>query len=214
MSRSLSHLIVLAVFLISCSREDAPPPIESLQQGARTGDVLFRRGRSLISRAVLLADSTGEFSHVGVVVRHEGEVLVIHAEPGDRLADGYVRAEPVDSFLAPDRAAAWALYRPVEHFDSQGAAALADAALRHVRDRTPFDAALDTVDPTRLYCTELVLDLYRAVSRDLEVPLRRLSFLGQTREVVLPSDIASSQSFRFLMGSPRRDPLPGTYVKR
>lgn len=208
----LSHLVILSVFLISCSREDAPPPFEPPQQEARTGDVLFRRGRSLISRAVLWADSAGEYSHVGVIIRHKGDVLVVHAEPGDRLEDGHVRAEPVDSFLASDRASTWALYRPVKQLDSAEASVLTDAALQHVRNRTPFDAALDTGDSTQMYCTELVLDLYRAASRDLDIPTRRLSLLGQTREVILPSDIASSRSFRFLTGSPRRDTRPGNDV--
>lgn len=173
---------------------------------------MFRRGRSMVSRLVLWADSEGEYSHVGVIVRHEGEVLVVHAEPGERFEDGYVRAEPVDSFLAPVRATAWALYRPVEELDSAETALLGEAALRHVRERTPFDAALDTRDSGRLYCTELVIELYRATSRDLAIPVRRFEFLGQFREVVLPADIAQNRLFRYVMGFPGQDSVPGTEV--
>jgi len=157
MLRSLPRLIVSAVLSISCSRDEAPPPLESpdrlvpLYLEPRTGHILFRRGRSLISRAALWAVSAREFSHVDSIVRRDDEVLAIHAEPGGPLR-GWLRARGADR-LVP-------------------------------------------------------------CAGPLAIASRRLRLFGQTRDVVLPCDIAASQSFRFLTGSSHRIAVRNTYITR
>lgn len=109
-------LAVLALF----SRAGAPEPsagtrgriyVDDLKLTA--GDILFRRGRSLISRAVLAADGHGEYSHVGLVALVADRPWVLHATPPEEpnIAGGVI-AEPLALFLAPDRASAAAVYRP------------------------------------------------------------------------------------------------------
>ena len=71
------------------------------------GDIVFRRGHSLVSRMVLAADGDAYYSHAGIIQMRGREPWVVHAsadEPDDP-PDG-VRAEPLWRFLAPDRATA------------------------------------------------------------------------------------------------------------
>jgi Orthopoxvirus protein of unknown function (DUF830). len=74
-------------------------PADSL---LREGDVVFRRGAGLISRAVLAADEDGQFSHIGIVVRNGNNWMVVHAVPGEPEFKGdsdRVKMEPIASFF-------------------------------------------------------------------------------------------------------------------
>ena len=54
-----------------------PLPVEEF----RDGDLAFRRGMGLTSRAVLAADRRGAYSHVGILKQLDGTWCVIHATP-------------------------------------------------------------------------------------------------------------------------------------
>jgi len=130
------------------------------------GDVLFRRGNSLISRAVLVADGSGEYSHVGLIAVSAGRVWVLHATPPEEPdVKGGVIAEPLATFLEPDQASAAALYRPR---NGQAGLAAERTAWGWVHRRVPFDSAFDLASADRLYCTELVWRAYRSAGVDLE----------------------------------------------
>jgi hypothetical protein len=149
-----------------------------------SGDLLFRRGRSLISRAVLTVDRGTGYSHVGLVSVVGGQVWVLHAAPARGTEPGGAIAEPLASFLAPGKASAAALYR----LRSPLAAPAAErVAWGFVRARIPFDSAFDLSTPERLYCTEMVWRAYREAGVDL-APLQR----ARGEKYLLPSRLASS----------------------
>ena len=78
-------------------------PADSL---LREGDVVFRRGTGLISRAVLAADEDGQFSHIGIVVRNGNHWMVVHAVPGEPEFKGdsdRVKMEPIASFFCSEK---------------------------------------------------------------------------------------------------------------
>lgn len=49
----------------------------------KAGDVVLRRGSGLTSRAVLMADRSRGYSHVGIVVDSAGVMMVVHAVPAN-----------------------------------------------------------------------------------------------------------------------------------
>jgi hypothetical protein len=149
------------------------------------GDVVFRRGRSLISRAVLAADGDGEYSHVGLIAVSAGRVWVLHATP-DEAPDikGGVLAEPLEAFLAPEYASAAALYRPR---DARAGRAAERAAWGWVHARLPFDDAFDFESADKLYCTELVWRAYQSTGIDLEAGVS-----GPRGRYLLPGRLAKS----------------------
>lgn len=133
----------------------------------RSGDLIFRRGCSLVSRAVLAADGLSEFSHVGLLWIEGGQARVIHASPPEAEgAKGWVYSEPLFTFLSTRRARAAALYRLADGDIEIGRRAAA-AARRYVRDRVPFDEKFDYADSSAFYCTELVWAAYREAGVDL-----------------------------------------------
>jgi hypothetical protein len=131
-----------------------------------SGDLIFRRGRSLVSRVVLAVDGGSEYSHVGLISVTGGQVWVLHTVPPEEPEQsGGTLAEPLSVFLSPDKATAAALYRPRD----SGAAA-ERAAWRFVRAHKPFDSAFDLSTPNELYCTEMVWRAYREAGIDLAPP--------------------------------------------
>jgi hypothetical protein len=149
------------------------------------GDVIFRRGRSLVSRVVLAADGGSEYSHVGLISLVDGKVWVLHAVPPEEPAEqGGVIAEPLSAFLAFDKATGAGLFRVR---DARAAAIAEKAAWSFVRAHIPFDSAFDLSTPNQLYCTEMVWRAYREAGVDLAP-----SDPGRNEKYLLPSRLLSN----------------------
>ena len=132
-----------------------------------SGDLIFRSGTNVVSRAVLGLDSASSFSHVGIVYLAGDEPLVIHAIPGENLW----RAEPlrIDSladYLSDENTTSVAIMRLIADATEIRKKA-ADAALSFAQDGVLFDGKFDTESSDRMYCTELVWRAYKAVGLDL-----------------------------------------------
>jgi Permuted papain-like amidase enzyme, YaeF/YiiX, C92 family len=188
---SLACLAVMALALAGGTPGFPERPLRAFGQvrlnaaELEPGDLLFRRGRSLVSRAVLAADGQGEFSHVGLVSVRNGRVWVLHATPPEEPGvAGGVLAEPLASFLAPEKASAAAVYRTR---DRQAAPAAERAAWRFIAGHLPFDDDFDLSSPDRLYCTELVWKAYREAGVDLETGVT-----GPRGRYLLPGRLARS----------------------
>lgn len=166
---------------------------------AQPGDVVFRRGRSLLSRVVLSGDRDPEYSHVGIVAEIDGALVVVHATPGDDVSvPEPVRTEPLAAFYAPDAADLGAVRRPT---DAEVGRSAAEAARRLARGRA-FDADLDLSTDDLLYCTELVWKAYREVGVDLTGGRfdSASGLLSHDGPLVFPST---------LLHSPDLAPIPG-----
>lgn len=139
-------------------------PIRIEPSAVSPGDLVFRRGRSLVSRAVLSVDGRSEYSHVGIVASAGTSTEVVHAIPPEEGKPGGVVAEPLESFLAPELASAAAVYRPR---DSRVGVRAAARAWTYARPRRPFDSGFDLSTPGAVYCTELVWRAYLEEGVDL-----------------------------------------------
>ncbi len=158
-----------------------------------SGDVIFRRGTSLLSRAVLWGDGRSQFSHTGIVRLVAGAPLVIHAAPGASLAEETkITIEPIASFLDRSRATAAALYRPRERHLALGEEAAAIAHGYAVEERI-FDAGFRLETEAALYCTELVWRAYLEAGLDLvDGELDQFSFPLHQGPGLLPSRLQMS----------------------
>lgn len=152
------------------------------------GDLIFRRGRSLVSRAVLSMDGKSEYSHVGIVVSDGASIAVVHALPPEEENPGGVVAESLPAFLAPELASAAAVYRPR---DSGVGVRAAARAWTYARPRRPFDSGFDLSTPDAVYCTELVWRAYLEEGVDL---------VGRDfhDRYLLPSRLLSSPELRLI----------------
>lgn len=155
----------------------------------RDGDLLFRMGLEGASRVVTVVGG-GDFSHVGLAYRTQGQWMVVHAVPNESPpgVEDRVKCEPIDSFYAPDRACRGA-WRRVDCPDSV-AERVARGAYEKFRQGVAFDHDYDLEDTTRLYCTELVWHLYRREGIDLAEERRHLLAIpGKTSVYLFPEDL-------------------------
>ena len=166
----------------------------------KPGDVVLRRGNGMASRAVLMADGGGAYSHVGIVVDSAGVLMVAHAVPGEPDYEGdpdRVKLEPPERYYDAGRADRGCVMRCADSLTAQRAAAKALGAYRR---GALFDHDYDCSDTVRLYCCELVEMAYAGAGMPIAtLPRHNLSLPGLRLEgVILPSDFRSSPVLRVI----------------
>jgi hypothetical protein len=177
--KRLILMMLMATIAAGCSTgasSNQAPDCPGLPYGRMAeGDLAFRCGRGVFSRAVTAAGSEGIYSHIGLLVNDGGTWKVVHAVPRERESAGdfdRVKAEPVETFFRSDRACSGALVH-TGLADSAKVGKMKSAALQYARDSVPFDHDFSLEDSTRLYCTELVWRLYLTSGTDLSEGRRR-----------------------------------------
>lgn len=163
-------------------------PLDSL----RDGDLVFRLGMSPESQAVLQLDSTGQYSHVGIVICDSGKWKVVHAVPGES-DDGIdrVKIEPIDTFFLSTRAEHGAIMR-LKGCDDITALKAARKAARCVG--IPFDNNYSWSDTTRLYCTQLIAVAYSSASVNILGDATPFEEKNSKNTIIFPGDIARNDS--------------------
>lgn len=162
----LAALIGSASWLISGSTVPTTATRARINtEGLRSGDIIFRRGPSFESQAVMTMDGGSTFSHVGIVSKENGETLIVHVVSGEGAPD-VTRIEPIEDYLRSDRALAASGFRVVTDRPSQIETAV-QFSKEYAKRRVPFDNNFDLTSDDALYCTELVWRAYEKAGIDL-----------------------------------------------
>lgn len=174
---------------------DIQPYLNQLDQG----DLIFRRGRSAESYAVLAADQYCQYSHVGMVVFEKGILYVIHAVPGENgEKPAFIKKERISEFLDFPKAARYAVYR--SDYDAKVRAKAARTALDFYRRKLLFDNGYDLASDDKLYCTELVIKaLQHAGLRISDFPTTEINLLFARKKLILPGNITEDPHFYKLL---------------
>ena len=159
------------------------------------GDLVFRKGRSLVSRVVLMNDRSSAYSHVGMVAFINGEPFIVHAVPGepDENGEEKVKCDMPADFLDVEKASLFAVFRLVED-EKHLAKTAAQEALDYYKKGLSFDKAFDFRSDDKLYCTELVWKAYLEAGINLtgnEFHVLTLNLL--TDSIILPGQLIESK---------------------
>lgn len=200
MKNVLFVVILVLVTLVSCSETGF---VSILPEGCslRAGDLVFRRGNGITSRAVLLADKRGGYSHVGIVVDSCGTMMVVHAVPGEPDFEGdsdRVKMETPEKFFLSVNAK----IGEVKRFkgDTATAARAARHAMEIYRRGVLFDHDYDDADTTRMYCCELIEHVYKTAGVSLVGDTRHDILLpGMRLHCILPSDLCDNDKFESII---------------
>lgn len=170
-----SPLIWMVVSLLGWACQPAAPerafPLGEMEEG----DLAFRCGYGVFSRAVTAAEEEGVYSHVGIIVRENGRWRVIHAVPGEKESKedfDRVKIEDLELFYSGKRALKGCLVHTGLR-DSALVSSLCHQATQAARDSVRFDHNYLLEDSTEVYCTEFVWRLYRQCQIDLSEGRRR-----------------------------------------
>ncbi len=192
----IKHIIAILVIVISFGmtqcvsaeqKQTIQIPIDKLQQG----DIAFRRGEGIISEVVIHSDTKGMYSHIGVIVKHNDSLKVVHAVPGEPDFKGdfdRVKLEPIELFFAPARASRGEIMR-ISLPDST-LNIINNFAIEKALKKIKFDHDYNINDTTELYCTELVQLLFSHVGISLaENRSTAINIPGMSGNYIMPSDI-------------------------
>jgi hypothetical protein len=160
------------------------------------GDLVFRRGRSIESFAVYMADDCRKYSHVGMVVKINGKAYIVHAVPAESKNDkGFVKMETPEQFLSADKASEFAVYR--SGFSYRQLNMVAQQALNFYKSKCTFDNDYDLSTEKQLYCTELVLKAFRNAGIELRgIKSSEIDFIVTRVKIILPGEFMKNDSFR------------------
>lgn len=147
------------------------PEIELL----KSGDLIFRDGKSFISHALKqFNQKDARFSHAGMIHIEGKEAFVYHCIGGEGSPNNKMRKEKLSSFCSDETVNAYAIFRPslkadqVQAFDS--------IAGLYFRSGMEFDSKFDIETNDKMYCTELIYNIYKEVlHEDNFIPLTEMA---------------------------------------
>jgi hypothetical protein len=198
--RTLLLLVLVFLLLIPASgfllfRLSSSADADLHDLDLQNGDLILRRGRSLESFAVFLADKNRDYSHIGIVVVENGNPFVIHAVPGESATEPetVIKERPAD-FLSRDKASRFAVYRSVFQAGEREKVAL--KALEYYQNNTGFDHEYNLDSDQKVYCTELVLKAYEQASLDTRwLELKEIRLFSGSRKILFPGTFINSPQF-------------------
>ncbi|WP_027467668.1 YiiX/YebB-like N1pC/P60 family cysteine hydrolase [Deefgea rivuli] len=164
--------------------------LNSLPNGA----LLFRRGKSTESDAVVMSKDGSKWSHVGLIASGANGITVIHAVPAEEYGKpDVVKEDQLQYFLADERAVDAAVMR-VNGVDDKEAEAAVQAARRMIG--MPFSIHPENKTTNGIYCTELVLLAWQAAGITLTELRDNVQFPFFSGQYLLPDTLASSNWLR------------------
>ncbi len=195
--RLKNGLMVLCMCLYSLGfscrdSETQPEPLHTFPENiVCEGDIVFRTGRSWVSRFILLADKESIYSHIGIVVYHDHRWKVVHAVPGEPDFPGdkdRVKMDDLTTFFKSEYAKHGALMRfDTDSISNKAAKKAVEIFLRNVL----FDHEYDLEDSTKMYCTEMIHFVFdKSGGVDLTEGRRsKVNSPATSYDYILPSDI-------------------------
>lgn len=197
--------VILTCFIWAC--ENTPEAPKYIPKGTtinmdsllntyhlKNGDIVFRKGLSIESQAVLLADRDGMYSHIGIIILIDSIPYVIHIVPDSlESTPDFAQLEKLNEFFAPKYATIGCVVRVKSKYETQANNA-ALMALEFYHNKVIFDASYDLSTNDEMYCTELVSKAYLKNGIDLvEGRLSKMYLPFPKHKIIFPTAIINSQ---------------------
>lgn len=169
-----------------------PSPIRKVDlKQLADGDLIFRKGRDLVSSLVLSQGNSAQFSHVGIIIKKADTVSVVHALPEDVGTVSGVQIESFSSFSSFDNATDIAVYR-LKGIDKLLRKKVIAYSLLQVGKVFDNDFLLSTDD--QIYCTELAIKAYQFAGIKF-TDLAPIKIILLAEQVVPPDHLRQSTLF-------------------
>lgn len=138
----------------------------------RSGDIIFRDGRGVISSAFRRLSLTDpRYSHAGIIHKENGLVFVYHILGGERGRNNKMRKDLLSFFCNPLQSNSFAVYRM-----DQNGKKIDSLATHYFSKKLEFDTGFNLSTDDKMYCTELIYKILIKVSgQENYLPLTNFS---------------------------------------
>jgi hypothetical protein len=161
------------------------------------GDWIFRSGTSSDS-LVIRQLSGSEYSHIGMIVATEPQVLIIHATTDDEPEHpNQVLLSSLEAFTDPALARHFAIARPA-FLDPQQNARIAERLL--ALRGAPF--SIEPRGRPHRYCTTLLADAIRSQASDFDPPWSTVDLAFFRGDYLFPGAFAADPRLRWIYRPP------------
>lgn len=178
---------------------DEPRRWEEVAEQLSDGDLVFRTGRDIMSRLVLSQGDSPRFSHVGVILKRESSLVVVHALPQDGESLGGVLVEPLSVFASSNNASDIGFYR-VKGVSADSRNRIREYILR--QSGKPFDDDFLLSDDGKFYCTELALKALAVAGITIAASVPQIQVMLLTEPVVTPDSFRRSVQLEIIAPNP------------
>lgn len=148
-------------------------------------DIILSKGQSMQSRLIsLLKFSTNDYSHIGILVKENGALFVLHSTPDGTKKNG-IRYDDFQTFLDLSKVSDCKILRH-QNLSNDSCTKLKLEMNRFKSIQKPFDFDFDNFNDEKIYCSELVwLVFYKAglikqSDFDLTKPIYPKDFINQS----------------------------------
>ena len=180
-------LVVVVIFLGVYEQETAGLTLEKRKEmwrnarpeitSLRSGDLIFRHGRGVISNTLLkMSQKESKYSHAGVVFIEQGKAYVYHCIGGEDNPNSTMRRDRISQFCDPEIAHSFGIYR-LPLGDSLNQAFLLEVQRSYDRGLL-FDTAFDLSTDKEQYCTEFIYKTLKSLE-GIDLPISSSAFSGK-----------------------------------
>ena len=144
--------------------------IRILRDSIHEGDLVVRCGNDFTSESLRdFSQQEKLYSHSGIALMHNGEMLIYSNMAGDINPDEVMRRDNVDSFLTPANNIATGVYR--YDFSKEEIEKLKTIVEAHYVNKLQFDMNFDLSSDNKMYCAEMIAkSVQRATANRILIP--------------------------------------------
>lgn len=123
-------------------------------------DIILSKGQSVQSKLISLLKLTPEeYTHVGILVKMQGKVYVLHATPDGTPTNG-IRYDDLQTFISISHVSDYTVLR-YRNLSVGYLQSLRKAFSSYRTIQAPFDYAFDNLENRKIYCSELVWLIFK-----------------------------------------------------
>lgn len=123
-------------------------------------DIILSKGQSVQSKLISLLKLTPEdYTHVGIIIKVQGKVSILHATPDGTQTNG-IRYDDLQTFINIGNISDFTVLR-YRNISVGCLQSLRKAFSSYQTLRAPFDYAFDNLENRKIYCSELVWLIFK-----------------------------------------------------
>lgn len=144
--------------------------IKSLKDSIKEGDLVLRCGNDMTSESLRdFSQKEKLYSHSGIALMHNGEMLIYSNMAGDINPDEIMRRDNVDSFLTPANNIVAGVYR--YELSDEELRKLKTIVEAHYTNKLQFDMNFDLSSDNKMYCAEMIAkSVQQATANRIMIP--------------------------------------------